>query len=87
MIIAKCNRCGGKAEGNSFEDASSKINHAVGLSRGIKCGDNYNMVCQIEDSTPKKPTPKVEKIKEPTIEPKESPVERKSKHTKSKSFK
>lgn len=84
MIQAKCNKCGGAALGDTFEEASKKINHAVGLSRGIKCGANYNMVHQIEDSIPKKLTPKVEKIKESTsTEPKESPVERKSKYTKS----
>jgi hypothetical protein len=87
MITAKCNKCGGTALGDTFQQASSKINHAVGLSRGIKCGDNYNMVCEIKDSTTKKPTPKTEIPKEPTITPKESPVEQKSKPTKSKSFK
>lgn len=83
MITAKCNKCGGTALGNTFEEASQKINHAVGLSRGIKCGANYNMVYQIEDSTPKKqikePTP-MEKPKEPTpTEPKESPLDEKPK--------
>lgn len=87
MITAKCDKCFGSATGDTFEQASSKINHAVGLSRGIKCGDNYNMVRQIEDSTPKKQTPKPEKPKEPTIEPKESTLEQKTKPTKSKSFK
>jgi len=93
MITAKCNRCGGTALGDTFEKASEKINHAVGLSRGIKCGDNYNHVHQIDDSTPKKSTPKAEAPKEPTP-PKESPVEEKPKKstekpksTKSKLFK
>ena len=72
MTIAKCSRCGGKAQGESFEEASSKINHAVGLSRGIKCGDNYNMVSEIKDSTQEKPAPKVEKPKESTTKSKES---------------
>ena len=85
MTIAKCSRCGGKAQGKSFEEASSRINHAVGLSRGIKCGDNYNCVLEIES------TPKVEKLKESTsteskestsTESKESPVEQKSKSKK-----
>ena len=80
MITAKCNRCGGTAFGNTFEEATKNIDHAVGLGRGIKCGDNYNMVCRVEDSTPKKPTP-VEKPKEPTP-PKESPVTEKSKSKK-----
>ena len=71
MITAKCNRCGGTALGNSFEEASQKINHAVGLGRGIKCGDNYNQVCKIEDSTPTKPT--VTKPEVSPEKPKETP--------------
>jgi len=60
MTIAKCNKCGGTALGKTFEEASGKINHAVGLSRGIKCGDNYNMVCQVDESPkPVESTPKV----------------------------
>ena len=94
MITAKCNKCGGTAFGNTFQEASKNINHAVGLSRGIKCGDNYNMVCQVEDSTPKKPTPKTEKPKEstPVEKPKESTttkestVTEKPRSTKSKKF-
>ena len=55
MITAKCNRCLGSAIGSTFTEASAKINHAVGLSRGIKCGDNYNKVIEIKDkSTPPK---------------------------------
>lgn len=50
MVIAKCYRCGGSAEGKSFEEASEKINHAVGLSRGIPCGDNFNAVEEIKDT-------------------------------------
>lgn len=75
MATAKCNKCGGSAHGKTFEEASQKINHAVGLSRGIKCGANYNMVCQIEDSTPKTEKPKETTPTEPkeTIEkPKET---------------
>ena len=91
MITAKCNKCGGVALGNTFKEASAKINHAVALSRGIKCGDNYNMVCQIEDSTPKVEKPKqststepkesipVEKPKQSTEKPKESSVTEKPK--------
>ncbi len=83
--------------GSNFEEASKNINHAVALSRGIKCGDNYNKVQQVEDTTPKKQTPKsqpkestptelnesipVEKPKETTEKPKESPVTEKPKET------
>jgi len=38
MVEAKCQKCGGSATGSTFTEASAKINHAVGLSRGIKCG-------------------------------------------------
>ncbi len=61
LTLAKCTKCGGKATGDSFEDARSKINHAVGLSRGIKCGDNYNRVEEIKDKVEApKSTPKVD---------------------------
>lgn len=30
-----------------MEDARDTMNHAVGLSRGIKCGDNYNCIQEI----------------------------------------
>ena len=57
MITAKCDKCGGTALGDTFQEASAKINHAVGLSRGIKCGDNYNQVCELKESS-SKPIPK-----------------------------
>lgn len=69
-FIAKCQRCGGSATSEiSFEDARKKINHAVALSRGIKCGDNYGRVVEIIDenktkSQKKKPK---QKSKEKTI--------------------
>ena len=77
MITAKCDRCGGAALGNSFEEASGKINHAVALSRGIKCGNNYNHVKEIKDSTPKKlkstETPQTETKSTPQTETKSTP--------------
>ena len=79
MITAKCIKCGGSATGDTFEEASSKINHAVGMSRGIKCGANYNCVSQVDDSTPKTQDGIPSRIqKEVThLEPKESiPVEK-----------
>jgi len=47
MATAKCSKCGGSAIANTFQQARKLINHAVGLSRGIKCGDTYNMVQEI----------------------------------------
>ena len=66
MVLAKCNKCGGSGIADTFEQAKNLINHAVGLSRGIKCGDNYNMVKEIKPKGSKtkpktvttKPTPK-----------------------------
>ena len=61
MTTAKCKRCGGIATGKNFDDASSKINHAVGLSRGIKCANSYGRVIEInkqekvEKQKPSKP--------------------------------
>jgi len=56
MVKALCRRCKGSAEGSTFEEASSKINHAVGLGRSIPCGASYG--CVIDDSPkPAKITP------------------------------
>ncbi len=64
MTEAKCTRCGGTASGDSFDDARAAINHAPGLSRGIKCGDNCNCVVIVADETYKKVEGKsTEKIK------------------------
>jgi len=49
LVIAKCFRCYGSATGNSFEEAALLINHAVGLSRNIPCGDDYNAVQEIKE--------------------------------------
>lgn len=72
MVTVKCIRCGGAAIGSSFAEASTKINHAVGLSRGVKCGDNYGQVQEVKDTTtispPKKETPTVDTIIETTID-------------------
>ena len=54
MAKALCRRCKGTAEGSTFEEASSKINHAVGLSRSIPCGASYGCVV---DVSPKSTTP------------------------------
>ena len=53
MVIAHCTRCLGKAQGKTFEEASCKINHAVSLSRGIPCGDNYNCVVEVKEKSTK----------------------------------
>lgn len=75
MRTAKCGRCGGRATGESFEEASAKINHASGLSKSKPCGADYNCVIEIDkpietiqEKKIKEPTPIVESIVESTIE-------------------
>ena len=91
MSKAKCFRCGATATAATFEQASKQLDHSVGMSRGIKCGDNYNRVQEIKDpqktnqSTPK--TDVKTKIAEPQTDSTESPVTSekvKEKKTKSK---
>ncbi len=65
MVTAKCNRCFGSATGKSFDEASLNIDHAVGLSRGIPCGRNYDCVVEIKES--KDDFKKVEKKSVKTI--------------------
>jgi len=70
MTTAKCQRCGASATGGTLEEATLLLNHAVGLSRGIPCGDNYNCVEEIvtdtivPESSTQEETPKVD-IPEP----------------------
>lgn len=52
MAKAKCTKCGGKAEGDTYEEAASKINHAVGLSRGIHCGSTYGKTIDVTEKKP-----------------------------------
>ena len=69
MSKARCNRCGGSAESNTYEQARKLINHAVGLGRGIKCGDSYNMVQEIKSQVVAKITkPKTTKPNPPKPE-------------------
>ena len=56
MAKALCRRCKGSAEGSTFEEASSKINHAVGLGRNIPCGASYGCVIDVSPE-PTKITP------------------------------
>lgn len=48
LVTAKCNRCLGSATGKSFDEASANIDHAVGLTRSIPCGANYNFVVEVK---------------------------------------
>jgi len=91
MTQAKCLKCGGSATADTFQQAKNLINHAVGLSRGIKCGANYNAVQEIKSEgvvTMKKPeTLKQKEPETPTesnTEPKSYTKEKKTSTRKSK---
>lgn len=78
MAEAKCTRCGATASGATFSEASSKLNHAQGKSRGKPCGASYNRIIEIktnnsksESTIPKVETPKKETESEKT-EPKKT---------------
>ncbi len=63
MSQAKCTRCHATATADTFEEASKKLNHAIGLGRGIKCGATYDRVIEIKSETvqtPKKAEPEIE---------------------------
>lgn len=47
----KCERCGGRATGNTFEEAELKVNHEQGKSRGIKCAINYYQTIEVDPIT------------------------------------
>ena len=61
MAKAKCTKCGGWAIADLYEDAKKLINHAVGLTRHIKCGDSYNKVVEIIDKDASKIVKTIEK--------------------------
>ncbi len=48
MVTVKCTRCLGSATGKSFDEASAHIDHAVGLTRSIPCGANYNRIVEVK---------------------------------------
>ncbi len=67
MAKALCRRCKGSAEGSTFEEASSKINHAVSLARSIPCGASYGCVVDVSPKSITPPSPKTTtgKVKNP----------------------
>ena len=50
MAKAKCFHCGATAIDETFEQARKKLDHSVGLSRGVKCGESYGRVKEILDT-------------------------------------
>jgi len=67
MVQAKCSKCGGSGVADTFLQARKLINHAIGLSRGIKCGDNHNMVKEIKTNLTKNTKPEIQKPITPNI--------------------
>lgn len=82
MVTAKCNKCGGSAEGKTMQEARDRLNHAIGLSRGIKCGDNYGCVVEVKTKKPVE-KPKVSTEEKPKIETVEKPITSKPESSKS----
>lgn len=77
MTKAKCIRCGASATADTYEQARKQLDHSIGLSRGIKCGDSYDRVQEIKDITKQKTSSHtVAKITKPQTEDTnpESPV-------------
>ena len=48
MATAKCFQCGATAQADTFEQARGMLDHAIGLARGIKCGNAYGAVEEIK---------------------------------------
>jgi len=65
MGTVKCERCGGHAEASSIEEGAPLIDHAIGLSKGKRCGGDYVQLVMVGETTATVPTPKVEKTEEP----------------------
>ena len=64
MGTLSCIRCKATAEGNTFEEADEKIDHAIGTSKGWPCSGNPDfLVWSGGKSVKSEPSP--EPIKEP----------------------
>lgn len=93
MAKAKCFHCGATAIDETFEQARKKLDHSVGLSRGVKCGDSYDRVKEIKDLSVQKiiKTPaidtKVETKVDTKMETKIEPTSEEPKKEKTKKFK
>lgn len=76
MARAKCFCCCASATASTFEEAIKKLNHAVGLSRGIRCRNLLENIYEIDESTLKRIQPtikkeiKIEKVETKKEEPK-----------------
>ncbi len=64
MGIARCLKCGSKAESDNEEEAISLLNHAIGKTRGIRCGGKLAKV-RTEGFNKAKLVKKTETTKDP----------------------
>lgn len=49
MTRAKCFCCGASAIADTYDAAIKKLNHAIGLSRGIKCGASRKNILEVQE--------------------------------------
>ena len=68
MTEAKCTRCGASSTGLTFSEASSKLNHTQGKSRGKPCGSSYGKVIEIKTDTEKSENIITQKTETPKVE-------------------
>ena len=59
-----CQRCGATAEGETFEEADERIDHALGLSKGRPCSGKQSDLIWEGSSEKRKVTVDVEDITE-----------------------
>lgn len=49
MTRAKCFCCGATAIADTYDAAIKRLNHAIGLSRGIKCGAYRKNILEVKE--------------------------------------
>ena len=49
MTRAKCFCCGASAIADTYDAAIKRLNHALGLSRGIKCGAYRKNILEVQE--------------------------------------
>ena len=71
MNTARCTRCGAIATDETLQKAVDKLNHAIAMTKGMKCGPDYNRVVEVKSETDHSVIkPKKIIIKPKKIEPK-----------------
>ena len=87
MGKAICNNCGARAEGNTEQEAITKLNHAVGRSRNIRCGVNSDNIVTTGFTTKVEPPKPTQTQSKPTESTKPSSTTSKKTETSSKETK